>query len=611
MHQLFREKPLRRTGDTLFSLRDVGYRYPNGQLALHNVSIDIMPGDRVAIVGQNGAGKSTLLKHLNGLLKPQSGELHYKATAFGPKHLRQARLEIGLLFQDPDDQLFCNSVEEDVLFGPLNQGLDLESAKFHAASALNDVGLSERKKRPPHRLSYGQRKRAALAGLLAMRPDVLLLDEPTANLDPQQEEMLLRRLKEFPGTMVCVTHNLLFAYELCERAIVLDGGSVQHDYSLRELVSHRESLREHGLDFSFRFVEKTLGDEPHQASGSGFSVPSGPVKDSTRVTIELHNYGYTYPDGTQALKGLDLSVEAGERLAIVGENGAGKSTLLSCLAGLREGMGSYRLGSKVVNSRNRKEICRTVGMVFQDSSDQLFCPTCYEEVAFGPRQLGLPKAEIHARVEQALMQVALPGYEQRVPLNLSGGERKRIALAAVLAMRPDVLFLDEPTSGLDPDGEERLLEILENLDVTLILVSHDLFFVRRLTTRTLVLHEGALMRDYSTEDFFNDANLTSLNQVDFTYRIRCGLEIMQLQHQHRHSHRHLHRHEHEHRHGGLVHSHEHVHVHEHEHDYTHTHHDHPAEATPPTDHGHLPRPDKPHDHDHPNHEDEPHDHEHE
>ncbi len=609
MHLLARKQPLRQQGETLFSLRDVSYSYPNGQAALEKLSLDIMPGDRIAIVGQNGAGKSTLLKHLNGLLALQGGQLTYKGKGFEPGSLRQARLEIGLLFQDPDDQLFCNSVEEDVLFGPLNQGLDPETARLNAAAALNAVGLFAKKQRPPHRLSYGQRKRAALAGLLAMSPEVLLLDEPTANLDPQQEEMLLQRLKEYDGTLVVITHNLLFAYELCDRAVVLDRGHIHHDYSLKELVSQREALREHGLDFSFRFVEKALREDEVNGSASKTASTVGEEQGGGKPLIAMADYSYSYPDGTRALQGLDLQVSAGEKLAIVGENGAGKTTLVSCLMGLRLGRGIYRLADDVVTGKNRKENCRSVGLVFQDSADQLFCPSCYEEVAFGPRQLGLAKDEAEQRTKKALQQVGLAGYDDRVPLNLSGGERKRLALAAVLAMQPDILILDEPTAGLDPDGEERLLNIIHDLDVTLILVSHDLFFVRQLTERTIVLHDGQLVQDYTTTAFFEDANLTSLNQIDFTYRNRCGLEIMELQHQHEHSHRHRHLHDHEHRHGDLVHSHPHEHIHEHEHSFTHTHHSH-SEDEAADSHGHLPRADKPHDHEHPDHENEPHDHEH-
>ena len=621
MHQLARNLHLQQDGPILYELRDLSYSYPNGQAALTEINLDIAPGDRIAIIGQNGAGKSTLLKHLNGLLAVQQGSLTYKGQTLVEDHLRQARLEIGLLFQDPDDQLFCNTLQEDVLFGPLNQGLDLTVATTATETALTAVGLAGAARRAPHKLSYGQRKRAGLAGLLAMSPNVLLLDEPTANLDPHQEEVLLQLLKNFTGTLICITHNLLFAYEICERAVVLDHGQIHHDYTFKELVSHKASLREHGLDFTFRFADPPMPEdlESRQQKPSPMEVShdENHFAGEGRPLIQLQHYGFTYPDGTEALSGIDLDIACGETLAIVGENGAGKTTLVSCLMGLRCGSGHYRLNDKQVTAANRRDNCRQIGMVFQDSADQLFCPSCYEEVAFGPRQLGLSREEIKKRVAEVFEWVGLVGFDERVPLNLSGGERKRLALAAALAMQPQILILDEPTAGLDPAGEERLLGILKGLDVTLILISHDLFFVRQLTRRTLVLHEGRLVQDYKTEEFFTDNNLTSLNQLDFTYRNRCGLEIMRLQHEHEHKHLHLHLHEHPHRHGDQVHSHPHEHEHEHTHTFSHTHHIEPADAPPvpaspvkePT-HGHPPRANRPHDHEHPNHEDEPHPHEH-
>ena len=621
MHQLARNLHLQQDGPALYELRDLSYTYPNGQMALEGIDLDIASGDRIAIIGQNGAGKSTLLKHLNGLLSVQQGSLAYKGQALLEEHLRRARLEIGLLFQDPDDQLFCNTLEEDVLFGPLNQGLDITAATAATNTALAAVGLTGAARRAPHKLSYGQRKRAGLAGLLAMSPDVLLLDEPTANLDPHQEEVLLQLLKDFTGTLICITHNLLFAYEICERAVVLDRGHIHHDYTFKELVSHKASLREHGLDFTFRFAESPM---PEDLQADDQTQPpvrethtEGHLAPENSPLIQLQDYGFTYPDGTEALIGLDLDISRGETLAIVGENGAGKTTLVSCLMGLCCGSGEYRLDGQQVTDTNRRDNCRQIGMVFQDSSDQLFCPSCYEEVAFGPRQLGLPNETIKKRVAEALGQAGLSGFDERVPLHLSGGERKRLALAAVLAMQPQILILDEPTAGLDPAGEELLLDILKGMDVTLILISHDLFFVRRLTHRTLVLHEGYLVQNYRTEDFFTDTNLTSLNQLDFTYRNRCGLEIMRLQHEHEHSHQHHHSHEHPHRHDDLVHSHLHEHEHEHAHTFSHTHRteqdkpsQRPANSAQEPTHGHLPRADQPHDHEHSNHEEEPHKHEH-
>ncbi len=591
--------------ETLFSVRELRYRYADGTSALSGIDLDIAPGDRIALVGHNGSGKTTLVKLLCGLLFPAAGTIAYRGRPLAGSHLDQARLEIGLLFQDPDDQLFCHTLIDDAAFGPRQQGLAPASAREAARVALAQVGLSEMAYKAPHNLSLGQKKRAALAGLLAMQPAVLILDEPTTNLDPQQEEIFLNLLRDFPGTLLCISHDLIFLYELCDRAVVIDRGRIHHDFTMRALVSHRASLRGHGLDFSFRLA----GVAPVHDGGIGRAPvrisPPAPTGDAVPETplVSLRGFDYRYPDGTRALGGVDLDIAAGERVALVGENGAGKTTLLSCLLGLRQGSGTFRFAGRAVTRRRQKSLWRRVGMVFQDCADQLFCPSVAEEVAFGLRRLGCPPGEIEDRVQETLARVRLSGFENRVPLHLSGGERKRLALACVLAMSPELLILDEPTAGLDPEGEELLLGIIRDLDVTLLLVSHDMFFVGELTQRTLVMHRGEIGCDLPTRDFLADEALGSLNGLAFTYRRDCSSAIRELQHEHEHSHPHRHLHDHPHRHGALVHSHPHEHVHEHPHRFVHRH-DRGHEA-----HDHAPH--RYHEHDHPDHDAEPHHHDHE
>ena len=223
-----------------------------------------------------------------------------------------------------------------------------------------------------------------------------------------------------------------------------------------------------------------------------------------------------------------MTVGRGESLALVGENGAGKSTLALVMLGVNQGQGEYRYDGSLVTPKNRKRLWRRIGMLFQDAADQLFCPSCWEEVAFGPRQLGCSRAEIDRLVEEAMEQVKMTSYEERVPLNMSGGERKRLAIAAALSMRPEVLVLDEPSAGLDPQGEELLLDILARLAMTTVLISHDIFFIQRLTNRTVLLDQGRVVRDYATSDFLADNQLESVNQLDFTYKNICHSEIMAL-----------------------------------------------------------------------------------
>lgn len=603
MHQLHRPQPLPNADQALFRLQQLEFAYPDGTRALQGIDLAITPGERIALVGHNGSGKTTLVKQLIGLLEPGKGELRYKGKSLSGEHLQQARLEIGLLFQDPDDQLFGHTLFDDVAFGPRNQGLSEAGVDQAVRQAVHDVGLEKLLHKPPHALSYGQKKRAALAGLLAMNPEVLILDEPTANLDPAQEQVFLDLLRDYPGTLICISHDLIFLYELCRRAVVLDQGTLHHDSSLQELVEHRPSLRDHGLDFSFRFADNRA-IEPLTSAAEQSAVPAGAqaVAAKSDALIQLQGLHYRYPDGTRALNGIDLHIREGERIALVGENGAGKSTLLGGLFGILSTNGSYRFDGRKMTRRNRRQIWRCSGMVFQDCADQLVCPSCYDEVAFAPRQFGFSEFEIEQRVRKALAEVKLEQFAERVPLHLSGGERKRLALASVLSLKPRLLILDEPTAGLDPQGEELLLEILRGIDATILLVSHDMFFVRELTERTLVMHHGQLVRDYPTREFLTDSELTSLNGLDYTYRDRCSLEIRRLQHEHEHHHRHKHRHDHEHRHGELRHSHPHEHEHDHSHSFVHSH-------DQANRHNHPPKSEF-HDHDHPDHHQDDHDHPH-
>lgn len=441
-----------------------------------------------------------------------------------------------------------------------------------------------------------------------MQPEILILDEPTTNLDPGQEAVFLELLKGFDGTLICISHDLIFLYELCEKAVVLHKGGIHHQHTLRELVSRRDSLRDHGLDFSFRLAIPANGTKIHEnnATSPSHSCECDEIQRPHSVCpplICMENYGYVYPDGTPGLQDFSLAIHEGEKTAVVGENGAGKSTLLACLCGLRQGQGNLFFKGNRMTQKQHKNLWRRAGLVFQDCADQLFCASVKEEMMFGLRRLGLSMDECLHRAADALVRVGMQGFENRVPLHLSGGERKRLALGCVLAMDPDLLILDEPTAGLDPRGEEQLMAILETFDKTLLLVSHDLFFIEKLTYRTLVMHQGRVIRDLSTPDFMQDDKLCRHNGLSFSYRQRTAFAIQQLQHEHEHRHPHLHIHDHAHCHGCTVHTHPHEHLHDHPHRFVHTH----PGGRKTHDHAHR----LVHEHEHPGHEAEPHDHFHE
>lgn len=223
--------------------------------------------------------------------------------------------------------------------------------------------------------------------------------------------------------------------------------------------------------------------------------------------IEIEELSFSYPDGKQALQGINLRVASGERLSLVGPNGAGKSTLLYHLNGVFTGKGMIRIGGLELNKTNLGRIRAMVGVVFQNPDDQLFSPTVFEDVAYGPIYQGLDKRAVRQRVEEALAAVHMSGYSQRIPYHLSGGEKKRVAIATVLSMQPQILVFDEPTAGLDPRARRELIELMLELPQTILVATHDLSLVEQLTPRTVLLDQGRIVADGKTAEILGDESM--------------------------------------------------------------------------------------------------------
>jgi cobalt/nickel transport system ATP-binding protein len=233
-------------------IEDLHFAYPDGTKALNGVNLRVWAGESVAVIGPNGAGKSTLLLHLNGILLGQ-GRIEVFGLPITQEHLREIRRRVGVVFQDPDDQLFLTTVSQDVAFGPTNMGIGGEEVAERVHRALDAVGMGEFGDRAAHHLSFGQKKRVATATVLSMRPEVLVLDEPSSNLDPRARRQLITILKSLPVTRIIVTHDMPYAYELCERAVVLSGGRVVADGPIEDILGDEPLLTEHGLELPFGF----------------------------------------------------------------------------------------------------------------------------------------------------------------------------------------------------------------------------------------------------------------------------------------------------------------------------------------------------------------------
>ena len=545
-------------------LSHVSLVYEGGVVALDDVSLEVARGERVCVLGANGSGKSTLASVICGLLAPDEGEVELageRVCAGGRPDLeayRRARRALGLVFQNPDDQIVTSVVEDDVAFGPENLGLPREEIAARAARELHRVAMDDYAHADPARLSGGQKQRVAIAGALAMEPAVLVLDEPGSLLDVRGRAAILRvmgRLAKAGTTLVHVTHFMEEALE-ADRVIVLDHGRVALEGAPEEVFSCGAELSELGLEVPFAArlsqrlglpwtcSEPALLDElcelgtcffvqterdrpercvdpnsPHPIKETGLSrsvCTKKHVPNSQAPILQVEHASFSYGRGVPALDDVSLEVAEGSSLAIIGQTGSGKSTLLRLLCGLEvPDRGRVVVdGNDTSSRRGRKAARRAIGYVMQHPERQLFAETVEKDVAFGPRNLRLPEQEVDRRVTRALELVGLAGRRGASPFKLSGGQRRLCALAGILATEPRVLVLDEPTAGLDPRGRAMLRRVLARLrgqGITLVQVTHSMEDAAR-CDRVAALDQSRLVAVGTPREVFSRESEPRLTQ---------------------------------------------------------------------------------------------------
>lgn len=514
-------------------LDHVTLRYGDS-LALDDVTLEVCRGERVCVLGANGSGKSTLASVICGLLAPDEGDVelagHAVCTGGMPDlaAYRDARRQLGLVFQNPDDQIVTSVVADDVAFGPENLGVPRAQIAARVARELRRVAMEKYAHADPSRLSGGQRQRVCIAGALAMEPAVLVLDEPSSLLDVRGRAAIMRvmgRLAAASATLVHVTHFMDEALA-ADRVIVMQHGHVALEGTPDEVFATKNAqvIEALGLEMPFeaRLAAALRADVATSDAVAAPGAPSGEkpaasVPAAEPPAILARDLGFSYGPDAQALDGVSLEVPARATTAIVGQTGSGKSTLLRLLCGLEAAdAGSLTVcGINAATKRGRRQVRRAVGYVMQHPERQLFAQTVAEDVAFGPRNQGLSTTEVERRVAHALDLVGLADRRDASPFELSGGQQRLAAIAGVLAMEPELLVLDEPTAGLDPRGRARLRALMADLaahGVTLLQVTHSMEDAAR-ADHVVVLDQSHVLAAGTPAEVFCPANEPQLTAV--------------------------------------------------------------------------------------------------
>lgn len=548
--------------------RDENDRVIAMETALDHINVEIKKGEFIAVLGRNGSGKSTFAKHVNAIFSPTEGTMYVDGLDTSDmSSLVEIRRRAGMVFQNPDDQIIATRVDEDVAFGPENLGVEPATIRQRVRSALESVGMLSHSKDDPGRLSGGQKQRVAIAGVMAMLPECIVLDEPTAMLDPEGRADVMKTImdlnRENGITIILITHYMDEAAR-ADKVIVMDKGKVACAGKPAEVFSHRDELKAMGLEVPFAveaaqslrqrgedipedvldveelavamersglldrldsMVSRNASDKVQDEKVSelvsaalnppaSYTAP-GPAELKSQSSLILDHVGYVYSPGTvyqhEALKDINLTFTRGEFVVIAGHTGSGKSTLALLLDGLNKATsGHVYYNGMDVSDRDFKlrDLRSHVGICFQYPDNQLFEETVIKDVCFGPGNLGWDKIHVEKSAYDAIKAVGLPDtcYDDS-PFQMSGGQKRRVAIAGVLAMEPEYLVLDEPTAGLDPAGRREILDMLKSLcrdkGLGIILISHSMDDAAEYADRLIIMDDGRVLYNDMPEIVFS------------------------------------------------------------------------------------------------------------
>lgn len=501
-------------------LDNVTYYYPETTTpALQALSLEIEAGEFVLLVGQSGAGKSTVLRLLNGLVPHfsggrLSGTVHvagHDVVQDGPQVMSQ---HVGFVFQNPEAQAVLDQVEPEIAFGLENAAIPPDEMRLRVEEVLDLLDLESLRARPLVTLSGGERQRVAIAAALALRPQILVLDEPTSQLDPKSAEDVLQALvrlnQDFGLTIILAEHRLERVLPYVDRLVCLENGRLTADGDVDEVIEEIAQvppLVELGRKLGWRPVPLTIKAGRRFArkwvNGPANGEGQQPVTDGQRFTsstnnaplLQVQGARFEYGRDVAALRGVDVQIQGGEIVALMGRNGSGKTTLLRGIVNLlRFDGGQVQINGRLTDNRSTAEICREVAYLPQNPDDLLFAETVHDELWQTLRNHGLSATE--TAVDELLAEVGLSDVAEAYPRDLSVGQRQRVALAAVMVTNPKLLLLDEPTRGLDYEAKAALVSLWQRWQqqgMGMLLVTHDVELVAQVANRVVVLSQGEVI----------------------------------------------------------------------------------------------------------------------
>jgi energy-coupling factor transport system ATP-binding protein len=537
------------------TLEDVTFTYHGAErAALRGVSLRLVAGEMIGIMGASGAGKSTLAKCLNRIVPAFEDGDFRGVVRIGGRALDGARVcdvasTVGMVFQDFESQLFSTNVAHEVAFAMEQIAMRHEEIAARITPALEAVGLSGFEDRDPTSLSGGEKQRLAIAAVLALRPRVIVLDEPTTDLDPEGKAevfALIRQLREQGLSLIVIEHE---AEELrdCDRIMLVRDGAIIAEGPPADVMTRLELLEECGVHppdlnrvlgmlgirvhaasiaeaesmirKAFPRIDRSREIPPHESPAHELAASSAAITSDgvasqdpihaptpAKPLVEVQNLSFAYPFGPRVLNAVNLRIEAGEFFAIIGQNGSGKTTLAKHLVGLlKSSERQILLSGRDRATLRPAETAQEVGYVFQNPDHQIFAATVDDEVAFGPRNFGLDHAEVERRCAEVLEAVNLADARDRDPFLLSKGERQRLAVASVLALRPRLLILDEPTTGLDYREQRRMMALVSQLNrsgIAIVIITHTPWLVAEYARRVVLMRRGTVLFDGGVREFF-------------------------------------------------------------------------------------------------------------